>query len=815
MPFSDCCYCSVFAPLLALNICVDVMSDMRNAADGCRRGCLPSRCECVAALNYVRDRHGACIKITDCDVPSILIAFESREAFRKIFGKLYNEGEPEDGERPDSTKNHEYNTAKPPQHDVEGVHSYPPENLFPHAVTHSYPPELPTEDMGIHSYPPENRLHDVPVYRYSRDYRPRRTSSYGYPSYDLSEDEGVHSYPPEFPEEVGTHDYVPLPFISDYGNIASHQSGTFYYQLGKKGGKKQEHYDPYSPRRFEKAKVRSKLKESSILRQVPPEVRMTLRDIGGTASLRELANAKVLFEFQPDGIDQKLREGEDKPIHAWTSSPSATVAHTISPRTTTIQPRSDHFSDIAATSPEAATEATSESAYQEWSTGAPLSSYQRTTLSEGLEEIPSGSVATTTASSHSHTSTQRGSYKPSALDAGNQEPSVENDHEIFDCPCATALSLKGSNNVKQMTVVASTTTLSAEIVTESPLRTVQSSTTYKNEKSERTALSTPANHRNNGRTEISPSQKDTNNVTQATASGNKGNNNAAQATVEASATTPNPALVTESLLKTMQSSTTHENGTSLGESAPSTPTNHRSDGWTETTTSQKGTNNVTQAAASSQEGTNNAAQATVKAPPSTLNTTVISEPLEPTQSTSTHETGTSQEATLHPATEKHRSDGWAKTTPSSEGANNETQITVKTSATMQNTTNFSEPGVETRHPGNAPEYSTSQVPAQPQKHRNDGWTRPIFSRPNTNVHQSVAIVLPPSPSASNDEQFRLQYRKYAVSSHPSPHQSNRLSCKLLNSFQEPQIIVTKDRDKLWTEFFSSQLKDGHHLHFWA
>ncbi|KAK6030998.1 trypsin Inhibitor like cysteine rich domain protein [Ostertagia ostertagi] len=71
----------------------------KNPNTGCRHGCLPSRCECIAALNYVRDRHGACIKITDCDVPTMLVAFESGGAFRKIFGKLYNEGKVEDAGR--------------------------------------------------------------------------------------------------------------------------------------------------------------------------------------------------------------------------------------------------------------------------------------------------------------------------------------------------------------------------------------------------------------------------------------------------------------------------------------------------------------------------------------------------------------------------------------------------------------------------------------------------------------------------------------------------------------------------------------------
>ncbi|KAK6030997.1 hypothetical protein OSTOST_02855 [Ostertagia ostertagi] len=69
--------------------------------------------------------------------------------------------------------------------------------------------------MGVHSYPPEHRLHDVPVYRYSRNYRPRTTASYDYPSYDLPEDGGVYSYPPEYPEEEEAAHPAPEKHRSD------------------------------------------------------------------------------------------------------------------------------------------------------------------------------------------------------------------------------------------------------------------------------------------------------------------------------------------------------------------------------------------------------------------------------------------------------------------------------------------------------------------------------------------------------------------------------------------------------------------------
>ncbi|KAK5980195.1 hypothetical protein GCK32_007292, partial [Trichostrongylus colubriformis] len=438
----------------------------------CQHGCLSSRCECVAALNYVRDRHGACIKITDCDVPTVLITFESSNAFRKIFGKLYNEARIVHGthsgsmemsrpQPPEATEVHSYppehfrepvihysldtpevpiihshppentpeeihsypseNTSEdvhsyPPEHlrepaihysldtprvpiirsyplentpgDVhsyppentpeeahsypsentpEDVHSYPPENFREHVIQsyppethapliHSYPPEnvpeavhsYPPEGIGetgkhsipvrhpssnadIHSYPPEDRFRNIPARRYARYIREHPPSARDIRSYsqdDIDEETDVVTYKPESSEEATSPDYPPLPFVSDYGNIASHESGTFYTYYGTKEESSTQRYDPYDPRRFEQAKVVSKLKKSSLLRQVPPEVSVNLRDIGGKSSLQDLANAMVLFDFQPPITVERVNESQVVPnatglssYGTWTTPP--------------------------------------------------------------------------------------------------------------------------------------------------------------------------------------------------------------------------------------------------------------------------------------------------------------------------------------------------------------------------------------------------------------------------------------------------------------------------------------------------------------
>ncbi|VDO07198.1 unnamed protein product [Haemonchus placei] len=286
---------------------------------GCRRGCLPSRCECVAALNYVRDRHGACIKITDCHVPTMLITFESGRGFRKIFGKLYNV-EDDSGANSKAKMKDSWNEANQHSHDVADVHSYPPEHPQKVAIRY-YSPRYSEEETGIHSYPPELRFRDSPTDVYAYRDPSHRAGIHSYPPTTSSEKtEDIHEYPPDDVEQTD-YDYLPLPFVNDYGNIASHMSGTFYHHQATKGNRirarereRYDKYDPFSPRRFEKAKMRSKLKESSILKQVPPEVRMSLRNIGGTSSLRELANAKVLFDFdQSEGELERRKDVEASP----------------------------------------------------------------------------------------------------------------------------------------------------------------------------------------------------------------------------------------------------------------------------------------------------------------------------------------------------------------------------------------------------------------------------------------------------------------------------------------------------------------------
>ncbi|KAK5980194.1 hypothetical protein GCK32_007291, partial [Trichostrongylus colubriformis] len=400
----------------------------------CQHGCLSSRCECVAALNYVRDRHGACIKITDCDVPTVLITFESSNAFRKIFGKLYNEAKIAHGthsgstemsrpQPPEATEVHSYPPehfrepvtrhpletlripiirSYPPENTPEDVHSYPPENTpedvhsyppetspedvhsyitentpedypsenfrehviqrYPfetHAtVAHSYPPENvpeavhshppegpeetvehtipvrhPSNRMDIHSYPPEDRFRKIPAHRYVRHIPEHPPSARDIRSYsrddtdDTDEKAGVVTYKPEFPDQTTTPDNLSLPFVSEYGIIASHQSGTFYAYHGTKEESTTQRYDPYDPRRFEEAKVVSKLSKSSFLPQVPRES-MTLRDIGGKSSLQDLAGAMILSDFHPhstvEGVNesQVISNTEGRPSSdTWTTPP--------------------------------------------------------------------------------------------------------------------------------------------------------------------------------------------------------------------------------------------------------------------------------------------------------------------------------------------------------------------------------------------------------------------------------------------------------------------------------------------------------------
>ncbi|XGW02783.1 hypothetical protein V3C99_014649 [Haemonchus contortus] len=219
-----------------------------------------------------------------------------------------------------------WNEAKQHSHDVADIHSHPPENPQKVAIRY-HSPRNSEEETGVHSYPPELRFHDSPADVYSYRHPSYAAGIHSYPPEALSEKtEDIHEYPPDV--EQMDYDYLPLPFVSDYGNIASHMSGTFYHHQATKGNRIREKgrgrygkYDPFSPRRFEKAKMRSKLKESSILQQVPPEVRMSLRNMGGTSSLRELANAKVLFDF--DQSESGLESSKNKEAPPDTRQPSS------------------------------------------------------------------------------------------------------------------------------------------------------------------------------------------------------------------------------------------------------------------------------------------------------------------------------------------------------------------------------------------------------------------------------------------------------------------------------------------------------------
>ncbi|VDL71253.1 unnamed protein product [Nippostrongylus brasiliensis] len=193
------------------------MEEVTLSFQKCRWGCLPPRCECISSLDLVRDRHGACVRLADCHVPTILIAFEHGGSFRKIFGKLYNEGE-----------------------------------------------------TG------ENEEDEVIRRQYSAQ---------------------------------GTHDYPPLPMVSDFGNVVSHLSGTFYEHEEKElkshsesdSASKQNRFGPW---RFEKAKVMPKLKKTTIINQAPLESSLNPRANTTTMSPERLSIAKVSFvDYSSEGSE--------------------------------------------------------------------------------------------------------------------------------------------------------------------------------------------------------------------------------------------------------------------------------------------------------------------------------------------------------------------------------------------------------------------------------------------------------------------------------------------------------------------------------
>ncbi|KAK6050984.1 hypothetical protein COOONC_11511 [Cooperia oncophora] len=255
----------------------------------------------------------------------MMVAFESGGAYQKIFGKLFIQDKEEGSQSPGS----EAVMAGHHPSEVEGVHSYPPENPPSRMEFRGYRTRYQENRRTIH-YPPEPRRHDIPPYGNLQ----RKTVVHSWPPEVHSWPPEAHSYPPEVTgvyseamrfSEKKTPGYFPVPIVSDYGNAASHLSGLFYYEGEPERRERSRDYNPYNPLRYEKAKVLSRRKISSLLKQLTPEERMSLRDDGGKASLREVANALTLFDFLEKESNQMVQEKKGTQIGTTRPGPPQTT----------------------------------------------------------------------------------------------------------------------------------------------------------------------------------------------------------------------------------------------------------------------------------------------------------------------------------------------------------------------------------------------------------------------------------------------------------------------------------------------------------